>query len=115
MLQGHYDGPERVILAQPQRIAQSVEARAFFFGRATADHLGERILHAHEMTWASTFRTSLRHRPNSARLPMGSDLAATLRASLWVQRSSATRSARSGNVTDLPPRRSTDSRILELL
>jgi hypothetical protein len=57
---------------------------SLLFGRATANELCRRPLYAHETTSASTLRASPRHRPSSARLPMGIVLAAALIGNLFV-------------------------------
>ena len=61
-----------------ERIAQAVEALPLLVAGVSTDDLRERLLEAHANTPARTFRTSPRHLPSSARLPMGSSFAATL-------------------------------------
>src|ERR1019366_1309719 len=111
------DVPEGVVVAQPERVAYPVQSPTLDFRGLTAEHLREGLLDCRTRRHGSTpnsgaraLRTSARHRLSSARLPMGRIRAAFAADRYWVNRSSATRSARSGNVTERPPRASTSSR-----
>ena len=78
MLERHHDAPERVVVVQAERVAKAVEALALLVRGVSPHDLRERLLKAHGKTPARTLRTSPRHLPSSARLPMGSSFDATL-------------------------------------
>src|ERR1019366_4749696 len=56
VLERHHDAPERVVVAQAERVAQAVEALPLLVGGVSTDDLRELFLETHGTTPARTLR-----------------------------------------------------------